>query len=96
MYVYARMVPPGLFWDSQPLTGVPADRHLTSSVPIYAAEAARNRESLVATHPTFIVDGLGLLNPRLAPGMYPELRMWLGHYRVIYRTPLSVVYQRTE
>lgn len=94
IYVYARMTPPGLFWDSQPLTGVPADRHLSASAPLVGSEAAQNRAQLTGTAPTFIVDGLGLLNPRLSPSVYPELRAWLTHYREIGRTNLSVVYQR--
>jgi hypothetical protein len=45
------------------LNGVPADRHLTQSDPIDPAAAARRRE-LVGTAPDFLVDGLGLFNPR--------------------------------
>ena len=33
IYVYTRMGSPSIFWDSQPLDGVPADRHLESSTP---------------------------------------------------------------
>ena len=43
-----------------------------------------------------MVDGLGLLNPRLAPAVYPEIREWLKQYRVVARTGLSVVYRRGE
>lgn len=96
MYVYTRMVPDGLFGDSQPLTGVPADRHFQTDVPIYSERAAANRMQLIRTHPTFIVDGLGLLNPRLAPGVYPELRPWLAHYEPIGRTKLSLIYRRAN
>lgn len=93
MYVYARMEPPGRFWDSQPLTGVPADRHLSADKPLQFDAAAANRAELVRSRPTFIVDGLGLLNARLAPQSYPELRTWLQNYEVICRTHLSVVYR---
>lgn len=93
MYVYTRMTAPGLFWDSQPLTGVPADRHLHATTVVYGGPAARNRELLIRTHPTFIVDGLGLLNPRLAPSVYPELRPWLARYRMVARTKLSLIYE---
>ena len=96
MYVYTRMVPDGLFGDSQPLTGVPADRHFKTDVPIDSARAAENRMQLVRSQPTFIVDGLGLLNPRLAPGVYPELRPWLAHYGLIGRTKLSLIYRRVN
>ncbi len=96
MYVYTRMVPDSLFGDSQPLTGVPADRHLKTDVPIYSASAAANRLKLTQSRPTFIVDGLGLLNPKLAPAVYPELRLWLAHYRLAGRTKLSLIYRLTN
>lgn len=96
MYVYTRMIPDGVFGDSQPLTGVPADRHLKTDVPIDSSSAAANRRELARSRPTFIVDGLGLLNPRLAPDVYPELRPWLSHYRLIGRTKLSLIYGRAD
>jgi hypothetical protein len=96
VYVYTRMSPDGRFWDSQPLTGVPADRHLHADDAIYGGPAAANREELSHSRPTFVVDGLGLLNPRLAPGVYPELRPWLAHYKAVDRTQLSVIYRRME
>lgn len=96
IYVYTRMIAPALFWDSQPLTGVPADRHLYTTTPIYNAPAARNREMLIRSHPTFLVDGLGLLNPKLRPDVYPELRSWLAEYKLVDRTSLSLIYRRIE
>jgi hypothetical protein len=96
LYVYARMVPDGKFSDSQPLTGVPADRHLSATNAIYSDPAARNREELIRSDPTFVVDGLGLLNPRLRPDIYPELRPWLARYTFIGRTKLSLIYRRID
>ena len=96
LYVYTRMVPDGRFWDSQPLTGVPADRHLSATTSIYHGAAAANRAELVRSHPTFIVDGLSPLNPHLSPAIYPELRPWLQHYRLIARTKLCLIYKRAE
>jgi hypothetical protein len=96
IYVYSRMTPNGLFWDSQPLTGVPADRHLHTAGAIYSGPAARNRIELTRSHPTFLVDGLGLLNPNLAPNIYPELRPWLANYKLVDRTKLSLIYRRIE
>lgn len=96
VYVYTRRVSDSRFWDSQPLTGVPADRHLTSTTSIYSAGAEVNRRDLARTQPMFLVDGLGLMNPRLAPGKYPELRDWLAHYKVVARTPLSLIYKRVD
>lgn len=94
IYVYSRLVPPGLFWDSQALTGVPADRHLTATDAIYSGPAAANRAELIRTRPMWIVDGLGLLNPRLRPQLYPELDRWMSQYRQVGRTRLSVIYRR--
>lgn len=93
IYVYTRLIPPGLFWDSQPLTGVPADRHLTATDAIYSGPAAANRLKVIQTHPTWIVDGLGLLNPKLRPEAYPELKQWMSEYRVVARTKLSLIYR---
>lgn len=96
LYVYTRMVSDSRFWDSQPLTGVPADRHLSTTQPIYNGPAAANRTQLARSHPTFIVDGLSLLNPHLSPAIYPELRAWLQHYRLVARTKLCLIYKRTD
>ena len=96
LYVYTRMVSDSRFWDSQPLTGVPADRHLSTTQPIYNGPAAANRAELVKSRPTFIVDGLSPLNPHLSPAIYPELRPWLQHYRLIARTKLCLIYRRAE
>ncbi len=95
IYVYTRMVSDSLFWDSQPLTGVPADRHLHVTEAIYGGPAAANRLVLARSHPTFVVDGLGLLNPNLSPSVYPELRGWLSAYKVVGRTKMSIVYRRS-
>jgi hypothetical protein len=96
IFVYTRMVSDSRFWDSQPLTGVAADRHLYATTPIYGGPAAQNRTELAHSHPDWIVDGLGLLNPRLAPERYPELRQWLAQYKLVGRTKLSLIYHRTE
>lgn len=84
------------FLDSQPLTGVIADRHLTSSEVSYPALAERNRRELVQTHPDYIVDGLGSFNPTLAIANYPDLRPWLAGYREIGRTRFSVILRRVQ
>lgn len=94
IYVYTRMSSPGRFWDSQPLTGVPADRHLSATTAIYGGPSAANREELIRSQPSWIVDGLGLLNPKLAPAVYPDIRTWLGGYQLIGRTKLSLIYRR--
>ncbi len=94
IYVYTHLPPDGRFGDSQPLTGVPADRHLHDSTPLIPEWAARNRTELAATAPTYIVDSLSLSNPQLNLEMYPELRTWLSNYRLLARTPLSLIYRR--
>jgi hypothetical protein len=96
IFVYTRMVSDSRFWDSQPLTGVAADRHLYATTAIYGGPAAQNRAELSRSSPTWVVDGLGLLNPRLAPDRYPELREWLTHYKLVSRTKLSLIYHRNE
>jgi hypothetical protein len=96
IYVYTRLVSDGRFWDSQPLTGVPADRHLQETKPVYGGAAVRNRQELARTDPTWLVDGLGPLNPRLAPEVFPELRPWLVKYRTVTRTKFFVIRRRIE
>ncbi len=82
------------FLDSQPLTGVLADRHLTRSDVIAPELAARNRQELTHTAPTFIVDGLGPYNPELVITAYPELDAWLRNYDLVARTKHSVIFRR--
>ncbi|HTS50316.1 MAG TPA: glycosyltransferase family 39 protein [Bryobacteraceae bacterium] len=96
VFVYTRLTAASIFWDSQPLTGVPADRHLFDSRPILPELAARNRALLVTSHPTFVVDGLSALNTALSMRNYPELRGWLRDYSIVARTDLSVVYRLNE
>lgn len=93
IFAYTRMPAGSRFLDSQPLTGVLADRHLTSSEPVAPELAARNRRELIASDPTWIVDGLGPLNHALAITNYPDLREWLGNYREVGRTRFSIIYR---
>jgi hypothetical protein len=96
MYAYTRLPTANIFLDSQPLTGVPADRHLGDSRPVETAQSARNRAALTAARPTFIAEGLGAYNPRLAITAYPDLRVWLQRYREVARTPETVIYRLAE
>lgn len=84
------------FLDSQPLTGVIADRHLTDSTPAAPELAARHRQELLASEPTFIADGLGPLNPRLAIGEYVELRDWLSRYEAVGESKGVRIYRRRD
>jgi hypothetical protein len=94
MYVYTRLPAASRFLDSQPLTGVPADRHLTESTPLDEQGARDHRTELVRTQPVFIIDGLGLYNPALAITHYRDLEPWLSGYREVARSGGSVVYRR--
>ena len=94
LYPYTGLKAGTRFLDSQPLTGVPADRHLTLSEPLEMEPAARRRMELAQSHPTFVLDGLGSYNPRLAITSYPELRAWLEEYRETARVGQTVIYRR--
>jgi len=93
IFAYTRLPAGTRFLDSQPLTGVLADRHLTSSDASAPEWAAENRRTLIQTKPTWIVDGLGPLNPQLAITNYPDLRDWLANYEPTARTQFTVIYK---
>jgi hypothetical protein len=91
VYSKARLGAP--FLDSQPLTGVLADRHLTSARATASGLAQANRQRLATLSPEFVVDGLGPYNPALAITAYPDLREWLSRYEVAGRTGGGVIYR---
>ena len=94
MYVYTDLPAASRFLDSQPLTGVPADRHLRQSGALAPGLGAANRAELARSRPQFIIDGLGPYNPRLAITEYPDLRSWLADYTPAARTAGAVIYLR--
>ena len=96
IYVYSGLHAATRFLDSQPLTGVPADRHLTQSAPVELEQSKAHRTEITEAHPQWIVDGLGGYNPKLAIVAYPELSGWLSHYREAGRTGTSVIYRRFD
>jgi len=96
IYVYTRLPAATRFIDSQPLTGVPADRHLTQSEPVESEGPRERRAELAASRPTFVVDGLGLFNAKLAITSFSDLRPWLTWYREVARTGETVIYHRQE
>jgi len=96
LWVYTKLPDATRFLDSQPLTGVPADRHLTQSEPIDREGPAKARQELARSQPTFIADGLSLYNPQLALSSYPELRAWFASYREVARTAGTVLYQHVK
>lgn len=94
VFAFTRMPAGTRFLDSQPLTGVIADRHLTRSDVAAPELAVANRRELVRTAPTFIVDGLGPYNPSLAITSYTDLHPWIEQYRVAGATRGSILYER--
>ena len=93
IYVFSGCTAGTPFLDSQPLTGVIADRHLTDSTVTYPELARANRLALKQTRPEFIADGLGVANPSLAISAYSDLREWLEAYEIVGRTQLSIIYR---
>jgi len=93
LFVYTNLPAATRFIDSQPLTGVPADRHLTQSAPVGADFTRANREELARSRPSIVIDGLSLYNAALAMDRYPELRPWLAQYREVARTQTIVIYR---
>jgi hypothetical protein len=92
--VYTRLPLGAPYLDSQPLTGVLADRHLTSSRATLPELAAANRKKLLQDHPTWLVDGLGPSNPQLAVANYQDLSQWMAGYQEAFRTSATIVYRR--
>jgi hypothetical protein len=82
------------FLESQPISGVLADRHLFSSAIIAPDFIAPNVQELTKTNPTWIVDGLGLYNPSLALQRQPALAEWFSRYTEVARTDFSILYRR--
>ena len=81
------------FLESQPISGVLADRHLFSSASIAPDFTAPNRAELIASRPTWVVDGLGPFNPPMAIANQPYLRPWLDQYKEVARTQFSLLYR---
>ena len=78
--VYTRLPIVGQMWESQPVTMIPADRHLSVEVPLDTEWAARNLQRLLLTTPTFVVDGLTSYNLELDIHKYPGLAEWIARY----------------
>jgi hypothetical protein len=94
LYLYTGIPAATRYLDCQPLTGVPADRHLTEATALESGAASRRRRELARTYPTFVADGLSVYNPSLQITGYPELRMWFARYREIARTAYTIIYRR--
>ena len=94
LFVFTGLPAATRYLDSQPLSGVIADRHLTSSHISFPALARRNRENLLKGRlPAVVIDGLGPLNPALAFFESPDLRTLRPLYEKIGETRFCVIYR---
>jgi hypothetical protein len=94
IFVYKRMPAATRFLESQPLTGVYADRHLTQTGALVPEWTSRHRAEVARSTPDFVLDGLGAYNPALAITAFPDLSAWLAQYEEIARTNATVLYRR--
>jgi hypothetical protein len=85
-----------MFLDSQPLTGVPADRYLTPSAPLEPGrDPAPDRAALLTARPDFVaLEIVPTGNVRLDIAQYPDLRAWFAPYREVSRTRNTVIFRR--
>ena len=78
--VYSGLPIASQLWDSQPVTMVPADRHLGNDQPLNPDWARQHQDQLAQTRPSFIIDGLSAYNPKLDIHTFPRLQPWLMQY----------------
>jgi hypothetical protein len=93
IFIYSRLPAGTRFLESQAITGVLADRHLFSTGAITPEFTAPQRAELAQSHPTWVVDGLGVYNPELALARDPQLANWFAQYREVARTGFSILYR---
>ena len=96
LYALAGLTPGTRFLDSQPLSGVIADRHLTDSRQTFPELSRDNRKALLATKPPeWILDGLGPINGQLAVfNRSTGLAPWGVLYDEAGRSATVIVYAR--
>jgi hypothetical protein len=80
-------------WESQPLTGVPADRHLRDASSVDPEWARQNRAELLQSSPAILVDGLSAYNPQLDIRKYEDLAAWFQRYCLAGRAGGTSVYR---
>jgi hypothetical protein len=95
IYVYSSLNAATMFLDSQPLTGIPADRYLTPYAPMEQDDdPRRNRAALAATRPAIVaVTAASAGNPRLDIAQYADLQAWFAQYRQVARTRDTVIFR---
>ncbi len=101
LYYWSGLLPASRYLSTQPLTGVPADVQFFGAnfVPVLdnattAAARAQLLTDLQQTPPKYIVDELGFYNSQLAMDCYPELKEFLGDYKLIGNVERFFVYRR--
>ena len=93
LVVYTRLPVASRMWESQPLTGVPADRHLRDARSVDAEWARLNRQELIRSAPSVIVDGLSAYNSSLDIARFPDLQEWFQRYCPAGRAGGTAVYR---
>jgi len=91
--VYTGLPVASRMWESQPLTGVPADRHLHDSRSVDPEWARLNRRVLIHSSPSIIVDGLSAYNSGLDIAKFPDLQEWFRAYCPAGRAGGTTVYR---
>jgi hypothetical protein len=93
IFIYSGLPAGTRFLESQPISGVLADRHLSSQTALAPEFTAPNRAELIASRPTWVIDGLGPYNPALALDRQAYLAGWLSRYQPVARTNFSILYR---
>ncbi|MBM3745479.1 MAG: glycosyltransferase family 39 protein [Acidobacteria bacterium] len=94
IFAHTRLPAATRFLESQPLSGVFADRHLARADAVAPEFVQPQREELLRSQPTFVVDGLGPYNSRLALRAEDDLRQWLTGYAEAARTEFTIIYRK--
>src|SRR5436190_23728464 len=76
IFIYSGLPAGTRFLESQPISGVLADRHLFSSQSVAPEFTTPNRAELLKSQPTWVVDGLGPYNQTLALTRLNEYAGW--------------------
>lgn len=98
LFSLAQLAPGTRFLDSQPLSGVLADRHLTDSRQTFPELSRLNRQAvLAAPTPEWILDGLGPINEHLSVfNSSTGLANWGPLYVEKGRTATVIVYSHVR
>jgi hypothetical protein len=92
IFIYSGLPAGTRFLESQPISGLLADRHLFSNQAVAADFIEPNRRELIESHPTWVVDGLGAYNRAAAIANQPYLLAWFQQYQEAGRTGFAILY----